>query len=37
MLRNPSERAFTENSLSWVLMYLTLILFPVTAMVLEFT
>jgi len=37
MLRNPSEKAFTENSLSWVLMYLTIILFPITAMLLEFT
>jgi len=37
MLRNPSEKAFTENSLSWVLMYLTIILYPITAMILEFT
>ena len=35
MLRNPAEKAFTENSLSWALMYLTIIFFPITAMILE--
>jgi len=35
MLRNPSGKAFTENSLCWGLMYLTLILYPITAMILE--
>ncbi|MFH1540030.1 MAG: UbiA family prenyltransferase [bacterium] len=37
MLKNPSEKAFTENSLSWALMYLTIIFFPIAAMILEFT